>query len=51
MAPTTKAQAAKKAAIKGSNSLKANKVRTSTTFRLPKTLKLARSPKSTKTVP
>ncbi|KAH3670428.1 hypothetical protein OGAPHI_000943 [Ogataea philodendri] len=51
MAPTTKAQTAKKAAIKGSNSSKALKVRTNTTFRLPKTLKLARSPKYTKSVP
>lgn len=51
MAPTTKAQAAKKAALKGVNSSKALKVRTSATFRLPKTLKLARSPKYTKSVP
>ncbi|OWB59024.1 hypothetical protein B5S28_g5146 [[Candida] boidinii] len=45
------AQAAKKAALKGTNSSKSLKVRTSTTFRLPKTLKLARSPKYTKSVP
>lgn len=51
MAPTTKAQSAKKAALKGVNSTKALKVRTSATFRLPKTLKLARSPKYTKSVP
>lgn len=42
---TTKASAAKKAALKGVNGKKALKVRTSTTFRLPKTLKLTRSPK------
>ncbi|TID29571.1 hypothetical protein CANINC_001845 [Pichia inconspicua] len=46
-----KAQSAKKAALKGANSSKAVKVRTSTTFRLPKTLKLSRSPKYTKAVP
>ncbi|GMM32213.1 ribosomal 60S subunit protein L25 [Martiniozyma asiatica (nom. inval.)] len=51
MAPTTKAQNAKKAALKGVNAKKALKVRTSPTFRLPKTLKLARSPKYTKSVP
>lgn len=44
--------AAKKAALKGTTGHKANKVRTSTTFRLPKTLKLARSPKyASKSVP
>lgn len=48
---TVKAQSAKKSALKGANSSKAVKVRTSTTFRLPKTLKLARSPKYTKAVP
>ncbi|GAV29027.1 hypothetical protein PMKS-002506 [Pichia membranifaciens] len=48
---TAKAQSAKKSALKGANSSKAVKVRTSTTFRLPKTLKLARSPKYTKSVP
>ncbi|KAI3404243.1 RPL25 [Candida oxycetoniae] len=45
MAPSTKASAAKKAALKGTNGSKTLKVRTSTTFRLPKTLKLARQPK------
>ncbi|ODV85190.1 hypothetical protein CANARDRAFT_212749 [[Candida] arabinofermentans NRRL YB-2248] len=48
---TVKAQAAKKAALKGTNASKSLKVRTSTTFRLPKTLKLARTPKYTKSVP
>ncbi|CAI5760632.1 unnamed protein product [Candida verbasci] len=43
--PTTKASAAKKATLKGVNGKKVTKVRTSTTFRLPKTLKLSRSPK------
>lgn len=48
----TKASAAKKATLKGSNNKKSLKVRTSTTFRLPKTLKLARAPKySRKSVP
>ncbi|QPG72809.1 60S ribosomal protein L25 [Brettanomyces nanus] len=51
MAAETKAQSAKKGALKGSYSSKALKVRHSTTFRLPKTLKLARSPKYTKSVP
>lgn len=53
MAPTTnKAAAAKKAALKGSTGHKANKVRTCTTFRLPKTLKLARAPRyARKSVP
>ncbi|KAI1298190.1 60S ribosomal protein L25 [Mortierella claussenii] len=41
----TKALAAKKAALKGVNGQKARKIRTSTTFNLPKTLKLARNPK------
>ncbi|EGV63097.1 60S ribosomal protein L25 [Yamadazyma tenuis] len=45
MAPNTKAAAAKKAVLKGTNAKKSLKVRTSTSFRLPKTLKLARSPK------
>ncbi|CAH6722466.1 60S ribosomal protein L25 [[Candida] jaroonii] len=45
MAPTTKAQSAKKAALKGTNAKKSLKVRTNASFRLPKTLKLARSPK------
>lgn len=40
-----KAASAKKAVVKGSNGSKALKVRTSTTFRLPKTLKLTRAPK------
>ncbi|AMD18612.1 HBL290Wp [Eremothecium sinecaudum] len=52
MAPSAKAIAAKKAVVKGTNGKKAMKVRTSATFRLPKTLKLARSPKyATKSVP
>ncbi|KAJ3120811.1 60S ribosomal protein L25 [Physocladia obscura] len=54
MAPVTKntaspaikkAAAAKKAVLKGTGGKVERKVRTSTTFRLPKTLKLARSPK------
>lgn len=45
LATTKGATAAKKAALKGVNGKKAVKVRTSTTFRLPKTLKLARQPK------
>ncbi|KAG0014364.1 60S ribosomal protein L25 [Podila clonocystis] len=40
-----KALAAKKAALKGVNGQKARKIRTSTTFNCPKTLKLARNPK------
>ncbi|EDO16921.1 hypothetical protein Kpol_1020p29 [Vanderwaltozyma polyspora DSM 70294] len=52
MAPSAKASAAKKAVVKGTNGKKALKVRTSATFRLPKTLKLARSPKyASKSVP
>ncbi|KAK6460803.1 60S ribosomal protein L25 [Scheffersomyces coipomensis] len=54
MAPnsTTKASTAKKAALKGTNAKKALKVRTSTSFRLPKTLKLTRAPKyARKSVP
>ncbi|SMN19506.1 similar to Saccharomyces cerevisiae YOL127W RPL25 Primary rRNA-binding ribosomal protein component of the large (60S) ribosomal subunit [Maudiozyma saulgeensis] len=52
MAPSTKATAAKKAVVKGTNGKKSLKVRTSSTFRLPKTLKLARSPKyASKSVP
>lgn len=53
MAPTNnKAAAAKKGALKGASGHKSNKVRTSTTFRLPKTLKLARSPRyARKSVP
>ncbi|CDK29806.1 unnamed protein product [Kuraishia capsulata CBS 1993] len=50
MAPNT-AVAAKKSALKGASSSKKLKVRTNTSFRLPKTLKLARSPKYTKSVP
>lgn len=47
-----KATAAKKAVVKGTNGKKALKVRTSATFRLPKTLKLARAPKyASKAVP
>ncbi|KAJ1816826.1 60S ribosomal protein L25, partial [Coemansia sp. RSA 2599] len=42
---TVKAQAARKAAVKGVQSQKAKKVRTSAAFRLPKTLKLARAPR------
>ncbi|KAJ1721080.1 60S ribosomal protein L25 [Coemansia sp. RSA 2703] len=42
---TTKAQAARKAALKGVQGQKAKKVRTSATFRLPQTLKLARAPR------
>lgn len=49
---TAKATAAKKAVVKGTNGKKALKIRTSASFRLPKTLKLARSPKyATKAVP
>ncbi|ODV98212.1 hypothetical protein PACTADRAFT_83525 [Pachysolen tannophilus NRRL Y-2460] len=51
MAPTSKSTAAKKSALKGTSGKKSLKVRTSTTFRLPKTLKLSRSPKYTKSVP
>ncbi|ORX44913.1 hypothetical protein DM01DRAFT_1340226 [Hesseltinella vesiculosa] len=47
-----KAQAAKKAALKGVHSKTVRKVRTNTSFRTPKTLKLARVPKYTrKSVP
>lgn len=47
-----KAQAAKKAVVKGTNGKKTLKIRTNTTFRLPKTLKLARSPRyASKSVP
>ncbi|ODQ65381.1 putative ribosomal protein, large subunit [Nadsonia fulvescens var. elongata DSM 6958] len=42
---TKKALDAKKAALKGVSSKKALKVRTSSTFRLPKTLALPRAPK------
>ncbi|ORY05517.1 putative 60S ribosomal protein L25 [Basidiobolus meristosporus CBS 931.73] len=40
-----KALAAKKAALKGTHGSALRKVRTSTTFRLPKTLRLARAPR------
>ncbi|ORX82359.1 putative 60S ribosomal protein L25 [Basidiobolus meristosporus CBS 931.73] len=40
-----KALAAKKAALKGTHGSVTRKVRTSTTFRLPKTLRLARAPR------
>ncbi|QWU87507.1 hypothetical protein CA3LBN_001772 [Candidozyma haemuli] len=43
------AAAAKKSALKGTNSKKATKVRTNTTFRLPNTLKLARKPRYART--
>ncbi|KAJ1728652.1 60S ribosomal protein L25 [Coemansia biformis] len=46
---TDKAQAARKAALKGVHGKKEKKVRTNTTFRLPKTLRLARTPKYTRT--
>ncbi|KAI8067734.1 ribosomal protein L23/L15e core domain-containing protein [Gongronella butleri] len=47
-----KAQAAKKAAVKGVHAKTVRKVRTNTSFRTPKTLKLARVPKYTrKSVP
>ncbi|GAB7334795.1 hypothetical protein MBLNU13_g06713t1 [Cladosporium sp. NU13] len=42
--PSAKASAAAKATLRGVNSHKVRKVRTSTTFHLPKTLKLSRSP-------
>ncbi|KAK9447991.1 60S ribosomal protein uL23 [Limtongia smithiae] len=50
MAPKTttaaaKAVAAKKAVVKGIHGTKASKVRTSTTFHRPKTLRLPRTPK------
>lgn len=52
MAPSAKANAAKKAVVRGSNPKKVMKVRTSPTFRRPKTLKLARNPKyPSKSVP
>ncbi|KAG0194905.1 60S ribosomal protein L25 [Apophysomyces sp. BC1034] len=43
--PKAKAQAAKKAALKGVHGKAVRKIRTSTTFHIPKTLKLARKPK------
>lgn len=51
MAIAAKANSAKKTVLKGGNGKKAIKVRTDTSFHLPKTLKLARSPKYTKSVP
>ncbi|KAI9203713.1 ribosomal protein L23/L15e core domain-containing protein [Polychytrium aggregatum] len=45
VAPAKKAAAAKKAALKGTNGKSVKKVRTSVHFHLPKTLRLARSPK------
>ncbi|KAJ2668670.1 60S ribosomal protein L25 [Coemansia spiralis] len=45
---SNKAQAARKAALKGVQSKKVKKVRTSATFHLPKTLRLARTPKYTR---
>ncbi|KAI8319871.1 hypothetical protein GQ54DRAFT_313175 [Martensiomyces pterosporus] len=42
---STKAQAARKATLKGVQGQKVKKARTSVTFRLPKTLRLARNPK------
>ncbi|KAF7727120.1 60S ribosomal protein L25 [Apophysomyces ossiformis] len=44
-APKAKAQAAKKAALKGVHGKAIRKIRTSTHFHIPKTLKLARKPK------
>ncbi|KAF3407478.1 60S ribosomal protein L25 [Talaromyces pinophilus] len=43
--PSTKAGAAAKAVLKGQGAKKLRKIRTSTTFHLPKTLQLSRSPK------
>lgn len=49
---TKKASAAKKAALKGVHAKGVRKIRTSTHFHLPKTLKLARKPKyARKSVP
>ncbi|KAI8379288.1 ribosomal protein L23/L15e core domain-containing protein [Radiomyces spectabilis] len=47
-APKDKALAAKKAALKGVNGKSVRKIRTSTHFHRPKTLKLARKPKYTR---
>ncbi|CAO0803385.1 unnamed protein product [Mucor circinelloides] len=44
-APKAKAQAAKKAALKGVNGKAVRKIRTSTHFHIPKTLVLSRAPK------
>ncbi|EED18438.1 60S ribosomal protein L23 [Talaromyces stipitatus ATCC 10500] len=43
--PSNKAGAAAKAVLKGQGAKKLRKIRTSTTFHLPKTLQLSRSPK------
>ncbi|KAI8097320.1 ribosomal protein L23/L15e core domain-containing protein [Halteromyces radiatus] len=52
MIATNKAQAAKKAALKGVHGKTVRKIRTSTRFNIPKTLKLSRTPKYTrKSVP
>jgi large subunit ribosomal protein L23Ae len=45
VAPKAKAQAAKKAALKGVNGKAVRKIRTSTHFHIPKTLVLNRAPK------
>ncbi|CAO3639942.1 unnamed protein product [Cunninghamella blakesleeana] len=45
---TSKAQNAKKAALKGVHAKVQRKIRTTTSFYLPKTLKLARAPKYTR---
>merc|ERR1712130_999034 len=44
--PSAQASAAAKATLRGVNSHKVRKVRTNTSFHLPKTLSLSRSPKS-----
>ncbi|GAV52830.1 hypothetical protein ZYGR_0AI01120 [Zygosaccharomyces rouxii] len=52
MAPSAKANAARKSVVRGANSKKVLKVRTSPTFRRPKTLRLPRNPKyASKSVP
>ncbi|KAG0177086.1 60S ribosomal protein L25 [Apophysomyces sp. BC1034] len=52
IAPKAKAIAAKKSALKGVHGKAVRKIRTSTTFHIPKTLKLARKPKySRKSIP
>ncbi|KAF1983429.1 60S ribosomal protein L23, partial [Aulographum hederae CBS 113979] len=43
--PSAKASAAAKAALRGVNSSKVRKIRTSTTFHRPKTLQLSRTPR------
>ncbi|KAJ2824085.1 60S ribosomal protein L25 [Coemansia sp. 'formosensis'] len=45
---STKAQTARKAALKGTQGQKVKKVRTTSAFRLPKTLRLPRAPKYTR---